>query len=184
MQEERSGWGTVSHHDMSERKNTNRQPDKRPIIHLLFLFLMILFFHFVVSTMKLHALAGRSKSNIKTSTGKRMRKLKRLPPKFARLHIFSIFFHVTFLQVYGPTWPTTPLFTPHLQLRAAQGPDLAATCLGATTLSRFIRSALSLLSFLIGQSWWHHLMVWHICTKWLVFVYLSKYQGVLQWEKR
>lgn len=35
------------------------------------------------------------------------------------------------------------------------------------------------LSFPIGQSWWHHLMVWHICTKWLVFVYLSKNQGVL-----
>lgn len=73
---------------------------------------------------------------------------------------------------------------PDLELSASRGPDQKHS---HTPVCRHTLPLYSLspepLSFLIGQSWWHHPMVWHICTKWLVFVYLSKYQDVLLWKK-
>lgn len=56
----------LTHTPRNVKGNTIWQPDKRPIIHLLFLFLWFFFYYFVVSTMKLHALAGRSKKVVVT----------------------------------------------------------------------------------------------------------------------
>lgn len=113
----------LTHTTKCQKGNTIWQPDKWPIIHLLFLFFYDFFFLFILLSPQWNSMhwLGDPKKN-RTSSGKwwsRMCKLKRLPPKFARLHIF-VFFCVPHLQVHGPTWPPPP---PHLQLSAAQGPD-------------------------------------------------------------
>lgn len=81
-------------------------------------------------------------------------------------------------QVHEPT----PTSSPPAVQPCAEGSTQTHACKSPHS-HRFMHSALSLLSFLIGQTRWRHLMTSHICTKWLVFVYLSNYQGVLLWEK-
>lgn len=108
----------------------------------------------------------------RTSSGKwwsRMCKLKNCMPP--HLYIYPC----TSLQVHliHLTWSSVLL---GVQTKTT------ATCLSVATLTLYSLSP-EPLSFLIGQSWWHHPMVWPICTKWLVFVYLSKYQDVLLWKK-
>lgn len=83
-------------------------------------------------------------------------------------------------QIISPC--TSP--PPDLELSASRGPDQnhSHTSDRRHTLPLDLLSP-EPLSFTIGQSRWRHPMVWHVCTKWLIFVYLSKYQDVLLWEK-
>lgn len=113
--------------------------------------------------------------------------VEKIATPIARLHI-CVFFPRTsppgaWSHLIHNPHPTTTTIPSAAQCCPGPRPSTTATCLPVAALHRSVRSALSLVSFPIGQSWWHHLMVWHICTKWLVFVYLSKYQGVLLWEK-
>lgn len=124
------------------------------------------FFHFVVSTMKLHALAGRSKY---TKSDKRSKlQVKSIATQIARLHIMCI---------SSPGTRSHLIPSAHLAPSAAlQHSHMPAQCIATLRPPPLLLSR-EPFSFLIGQSWWHHAMVWHICTKWLVFVYLSKVQG-------
>lgn len=183
-------WETVTHHYMLERKYNKATWWMTNYIFVVSFFFIIFFFNFVVSTMKLHALAGRSKKKQKNKKQKtttavkwwsQLRKSNSSSHTRRRTRVTAFIFLVPLPQVHEPT----PTSSPPAVHSCTEGSTLTTdACLQVSTLThRFIHSALSLLSFLIGQTRWRHLMTSHICTKWLVFVYLSNYQGVLLWEK-
>lgn len=113
----------LTHTMTCQRGNTIWQPDKWPIMHLLFLFFMI--FHFF-SFCCLHnetPCIGWEIQNKQTEqvviNGEVQ--VEKIATHIARLHI-CIFFHVPLLQVHGPTWSPPPP-PPHLQPSPAQVPD-------------------------------------------------------------
>lgn len=150
----------LTHTTKCQKGNTIWQPDKWPIIHLLFFydFFYFILFYFVVSTMKLHALAGRSKTHKKN-------KYRYGEVGCAKKSATQIGHHLPLLFHSLPPYPQSrPPYHHHPSRSSTQHKVQTVTtaaCLRVTTLCRFIRSALSLFSFLIGQSLWHHLMVWH-----------------------
>lgn len=113
-------------------------------------FLMIFFFHFVVSIMKIHALAERSKK-IYNSGKWCSRVVEKIATQIARLHIHVFFSTYLFSSCMVP--PVPPLTPPAAQCCPGVQTVTTATCLCVARLCRFIRSALSLFSFPSGQSW-------------------------------
>lgn len=143
----------------------------------------MVFFHFVVSTMKLHALAGRSKKEQVVVNGEvRCATCKDCHPNSTPPYL-----HISPPGTWSHLTPTTPHSLSHLELGACQGQSCNCSLVVECPPHPTVSSAQPWASF--TSDWPIMLtpsspMVWHICTKWLVFVYLSMYQGVLLREKR
>lgn len=169
-----------THHEMSERKTQYGNLTNDQLYICCFFFLMIFFLSFCCLHNENPCIGWEIQK--KYNSGKWCsRVVEKIATQIARLHICVFFSTYLFSSCMVP--PVPPLTPPAAQCCPGVQTVTTATCLCVARLCRFIRSALSLFSFPSGQSWWHHPMVWHICTKWLVFVYLSKYQGVLLWEE-
>lgn len=172
---------THTHHEMSERKHNMMTWHMTNYTFVVSFFIIIIIFFILLSPPwnSMHWL-GDPKKKVVANGEIRCASWKDYNPDC--LHI-CVFLKAPFLQV-PPTSRHTTTTIPHLELNAAQGPDQNHSHMPECCHTLPLHSlSPEPLSFLIGQSWWHHPMVWHICTKWLVFVYLSKYQGALLWEK-
>lgn len=172
----------LTHTTKCQKGNTIWQPDKWPIIHLLFFYD---FFYFILFCC-LH--------NETPCIGWEIQKTKKNKYWYWWSWVCQKECHPNRTPCTPPfpftsTLPTTPPSippSPFLQFNAAQGPDHNHSRMPACHHTLPLHSLgpeplfISDWPIFVTPS---NGVTYSICTKWLVFVYLSKYQGVLLWEK-
>ena len=145
----RGRW-TVSHTPRNVRKETQYGNLTNDQLYICcFIFYDFFFFHFVVSTMKLHALAGRSKKKKKVVVNGDVgcASWKDCHPNCTPPYPPGAWSHLT----HNPH-PSTRYHPSCSAMLTRVQTVTTAACLRVATLCHFVRSALSLFSFLIGQS--------------------------------
>lgn len=149
----------LTHRELSERKHNmaNWQMTNYTFVSFFSFFFLMVFFHFVVSTMKLHALAGRSKKEQVVVNGEvRCATCKDCHPNSTPPYL-----HISPPGTWSHLTLTTPHSLSHLELGACQGQSCNCSLVVECPLTPlFHLLSPEPLSLRIGQSCWHHPVQW------------------------